>query len=727
MSPTLKKFLITSGLTALVVTIGLIVSRGAGPTPATAPTTPSSAPADFAQVPAASDGAAPATAATTTAAPAATPARDTIGAATAPAGLIARVPAGMTAATAPAPLGSLDPAKAPFQIEFAANGAGISRLVFSDFWKSVDASLAAKKSRATNDPALMPSDSARYVLVASRKLQGFEIPELAVRGVEIDGNRVGVFGSVWADSAARPGVFTTEIADATGAPILRIERAFTGLGTDPSNKYLLGLAHEITNLDGKAHTVRLIQYGPGDPELDTTSLTEVRRFHFGYLYPPERDPTRSFVIANGQMFERSDVIKKVAAGDIKIWPDTTAVDGKYELSWFGVTDRYFSFAVHAPLTAPSTGPKTLGSIDEVRALTNGQAAPNDSIFTELWSPASTIEPGARANLAMGIYAGPLDPTILEGVQPYVALNMGDLIVYLMSGCCSYCTFSWLADFLLWFLTFIHNNLVFDWGLSIIGLVVVVRLVLHPLQKKSQISMQRFSRAMTAMKPELDQLQKKFKDEPARMQQEQMRMFRERGVSPAGCVGGMLPTFAQMPIWMALYAVLYFAFPLRHQAPFFGVFQLFNDWTFLADLSAPDRFFAFSAPLNLYIFTLSSINLLPVLMGIVFFIQQKYTTPPVTPNMSDDQIAQQKMMKWMMVVMFPVMTYVVPSGLTLYILTSTCIGIVEGLIIKKQVDAMDFSAKPVDGKKKQDFLGRMYEKALERSKDRQQAQKKYKDR
>jgi YidC/Oxa1 family membrane protein insertase len=254
---------------------------------------------------------------------------------------------------------------------------------------------------------------------------------------------------------------------------------------------------------------------------------------------------------------------------------------------------------------------------------------------------------------------------------------------------------------------------------------VVRLILHPVQKKSMISMQRFSRAMTAMKPELDALQKKFKDDPRRMQQEQMRLFREKGVSPAGCVGGMLPTFAQMPIWMALYAVLYFAFPLRHQAPFFGVFQSFGDWAFLADLSAQDNFIQFAEPINLFLFNLSSINLLPILMGIVFWFQQQYMTPP-TPNMSEEQLAQQKMMKWMMVLMFPVMMYVVPSGLTLYILTSTCIGIVEGRIIKKQVDAMDLTVKPTERKKK-DFLGRMYEEALKRAEQRQQPQKKYKER
>jgi YidC/Oxa1 family membrane protein insertase len=287
----------------------------------------------------------------------------------------------------------------------------------------------------------------------------------------------------------------------------------------------------------------------------------------------------------------------------------------------------------------------------------------------------------------------------------------------MGGCCSWCTFAWLADALLWFLSFIHDYVVFDWGFAIIALVIVVRLILHPVQKKSQIAMQRFSRAMTAMKPELDALQKKFKEDPARMQQEQMRLFREKGVSPAGCLGGMLPMFAQMPIWMALYAVLFFAFDLRQEPAFFGFFQNFGGWPFLADLSAQDNFYRFPAPINLWLFSLSAINLLPVLMGIVFYFQQKYMSPPITPNMSEEQIQQQKIMKWMMVIMFPIMTYIAPSGLTLYILTSTCIGIIESRIIKKQIDAMDLTAKPATGKK--GMLARIYEQALERASAQQQ--------
>jgi len=706
MSPNLKKFLITSGLTAFVFLIVAIVARGnAKPSPADA------------AKPDETKAVAPQTDAPQTVAP-----KDegTASAAPQPVAapgqkLAARIPEGMSASGAPASIGALDPAVAPWRIDFAHSGAGISRITFAGFWNTVEA------SRAARNAASLPPDSDRRVLVSEGSLQGFAVPVLAARLVTVDGATVSLFGKVWADDPARPGVFTTEIADEGGKPLLRIERVFAR-GASDASPYLLTLSHTITNLDGAPHAVQFVQYGPGDLPRDASSMLEVRRFHFGDLFPPERDPSQSTVLANGQMFERSAVLGEISAGQFTLWPNRDAAEGRFSPVWFGATDRYFALAVHAQ----GTGSKRLESVLEVKSLSSSEPAPNDAIFTELWSPSTTIAAGASASHAMGVYAGPLDPRILEGVEPYSSLGMGDLIVYVMAGCCSWCTFAWLSDALLWFLTLLHDHVLFDWGVAIIALVVIVRLLLHPLQKKSQISMQRFSRAMTAMKPELDALQKKFKDDPRRMQAEQMRLFREKGVSPAGCVGGMFPMFAQMPIWMALYAVLYFAFPLRHQAPFYGLFQSFGDWSFLADLSAPDNFIRFSQPVNLWLFSLASINLLPLLMGVVFWIQQQYMTPP-QPNMSEEQLAQQRTMKWMMTLMFPVMMYVVPSGLTLYIFTSTCIGILESRIIKKQVDAMDFSKPAETPRKKKDLLGRLYERALERAQQDQGQRKKFKDR
>jgi len=163
------------------------------------------------------------------------------------------------------------------------------------------------------------------------------------------------------------------------------------------------------------------------------------------------------------------------------------------------------------------------------------------------------------------------------------------------------------------------------------------------------------------------------------------------VNYAGMLG-CLPMFLQMPIWVALYAMLYFSFDLRHEAAFFGVFQTVSggSWSFLADLSSADHFIDFGTVLfSLPLFgSVSGFNLLPILLGVVFFLQQKYLTPPPSPNMTPEQLQQQKIMKVMMVVMFPVLMYNAPSGLSLYFITNSTLGILESRYIRSHVDKED---------------------------------------
>jgi YidC/Oxa1 family membrane protein insertase len=106
------------------------------------------------------------------------------------------------------------------------------------------------------------------------------------------------------------------------------------------------------------------------------------------------------------------------------------------------------------------------------------------------------------------------------------------------------------------------------------------------------------------------------------------------------------------------------------------------------------------------------------MGIVFWIQQKYMTPPQA-NLTPEQEQQQKIMKIMMVVMFPLFMYPAPSGLTLYILTSTCIGILESRMVKRHIEKHGFTdPKKADGTKKQDRIGKLYSDMLARAQARQ---------
>jgi YidC/Oxa1 family membrane protein insertase len=132
---------------------------------------------------------------------------------------------------------------------------------------------------------------------------------------------------------------------------------------------------------------------------------------------------------------------------------------------------------------------------------------------------------------------------------------------------------------------------------------------------------------------------------------------------------------QTPIWIALWQALQSTFELR-QAPFLWGF------TWIHDLSKPDHLITFHPIPLVFSWTLSAINILPILMGVVFFVQTKFQPKPAA--MTKEQESQQKMMQWMMPLIFPLMLYNGPSGLNLYIFTSTGIGIIESKIIRDHI-------------------------------------------
>ena len=128
--------------------------------------------------------------------------------------------------------------------------------------------------------------------------------------------------------------------------------------------------------------------------------------------------------------------------------------------------------------------------------------------------------------------------------------------------------------------------------------------------------------MKELQPEMEKLREKYKDDQQSLNAEMMKLYREKGVNPANMLG-CLPMFLQMPIWVALYAMLYYAIELRHESAFYGIFQAVSggNWAFLADLSAPDNFIKFSGtgfsiPLFVINFHMTGINVLPILMGVM---------------------------------------------------------------------------------------------------------------
>ncbi len=206
------------------------------------------------------------------------------------------------------------------------------------------------------------------------------------------------------------------------------------------------------------------------------------------------------------------------------------------------------------------------------------------------------------------------------------------------------TFAPIAKWLVWFLVKCQG-LVGSWGVAIILLTLAVRTVLFPLQWKAIKS----GGKMRLLKPELDELNQKYADDPQQKQLATLELWRKHDVNP---LGGCLPMVAQMPVWFALYTALQTAAELYH-APFL--------W--MRDLSAPDTWWVAGHEVPF---------VLPVLLGATTFLQQK-----IMPTSGMDP-AQQKMMTYMMPAIFTAMMLFLPSGLGVYMLTNSLLGIVQQL-------------------------------------------------
>jgi YidC/Oxa1 family membrane protein insertase len=206
--------------------------------------------------------------------------------------------------------------------------------------------------------------------------------------------------------------------------------------------------------------------------------------------------------------------------------------------------------------------------------------------------------------------------------------------------------------------------------------VLVRLILFFPSRKEQAMMMRMQEKMTKLKPEIDKLAEKYKDDPQALQQAKMQLMMRNGVNPLSTTGGCLLLFAQMPIFMGLYFCLQESVFFRHE-PFL--------WC--PNLAAPDMLLWWSEKIP-YISTLDNLggviylgpylNILPIIATALIFVQQYISMPPPT---DEQQEMQQKMMKIMVAVM-AVFFYKVPAGLSLYFICSTSWALMERQLIPK---------------------------------------------
>ncbi|MBN1836870.1 MAG: membrane protein insertase YidC [Spirochaetales bacterium] len=209
---------------------------------------------------------------------------------------------------------------------------------------------------------------------------------------------------------------------------------------------------------------------------------------------------------------------------------------------------------------------------------------------------------------------------------------------------SFLRFGWLADILShplrWFYALIPN-----YGVAIILLTLLIKLILWPLTHKSFES----TAKMQALQPKMNEVREKYKSNPQKMNQEIAALYKKEGVSP---LGGCLPLLLQMPILFAMYTLLGTHFELRSAVFIPG-------W--INDLSSPESVLEFN-PVKLLFFELSAIRVLPFVMLVTTFIQTRFTQSPESAGSSG---ANMKMMTYAMPIMFFFILYNLPSGLVLY--------------------------------------------------------------
>jgi YidC/Oxa1 family membrane protein insertase len=258
--------------------------------------------------------------------------------------------------------------------------------------------------------------------------------------------------------------------------------------------------------------------------------------------------------------------------------------------------------------------------------------------TDMLFPDTPVAKGAPLSTTVVGYLGPKNYDKLEHADTIAGFPTGFQTVI------DFGWFSFIGKPLLWLLLK-FQAVVGNWGIAIVLLTLLVKIATLYWTTKSMRSM----KAMAALSPQMKALQEKYKDDRQRLQLETMALYKTHGVSPlAGC----LPMLLQMPIWVALYRMLSSAGEL-YQQPFI------RGW--IDDLTSTDPYYV-----------------LPVVLVVMMFAQAQLTPTNADPT----QKTQQQLMKYGMPIMFGVMSFFFPAGLTLYIFTNTVLSAVHSIYMNK---------------------------------------------
>jgi len=316
---------------------------------------------------------------------------------------------------------------------------------------------------------------------------------------------------------------------------------------------------------------------------------------------------------------------------VKKIEDKSVFSGTFK--WIALQDRYFMSSILPGNNedAPEGTMKLLFKDDILEA---------QYILTNV-----KVNPGTQKKIEYNLFLGPKSMKVLKktGHSLDKAIDFG--------------MFDILAKPCLWIMNFLHDNFIQNYGISIIILTMFTKILLWPLGTKSYKSMGE----MKKIQPLMAEIKEKYKNDKKKMNAETMALYKTYKVNP---VGGCLPMIVQIPVFFALYRMLYEAIELRH-APFF---------LWINDLSAPDRLFSFDFSIP-FMQPPYGIPVLTIIMGASMLLQQK-----MSPPMGD--AAQAKMMMFMPII-FTVIFINFSSGLVLYWLVNNVLSMAQQHYITKK--------------------------------------------
>ena len=350
-----------------------------------------------------------------------------------------------------------------------------------------------------------------------------------------------------------------------------------------------------------------------------------------------RPENKFFILHEGPLGVFDDTLNEFSYEDF----EEKAIIKSSKNGWIGYTDHYWQVAIFPDTEEPFTA--------EIKNIRNSL---NSIQINFLNDNLKTVKSGETLSVKSYVFAGAKEVPLIDSYIKTLKVNKLDLSV-------DFGWFYFLTKPLFYALNFL-SVLFSNFGVGIIILTIFIRILLFPLANKSFKSMN----SMRILTPEIKKIRERYKDDKNRMNQEMFALYKEKKINPAA---GCLPILIQIPIFFALYKVLFVSIEMRH-APFFG-------W--IKDLSAPDPTSIFNLfgliPWDPPMFL--NIGIWPLLMGLTMYLQQKINPPPPDPI--------QAKVFMMLPFIFTFLLATFPSGMVVYWTINNILSIGQQYILLKK--------------------------------------------